>query len=60
VKGTEGGEKQSKESGSKRVLGEINMEEEMATSELKEQDVAEAPNKRAKKAGLSDQPCKSQ
>jgi hypothetical protein len=60
VKVTEGGEKQSKESGSKRALGEINMEEEMIASELKEQEVAEVPNKRAKKAGLADQPCKSQ
>jgi hypothetical protein len=60
VKVTEGGEKQSKESVSKRALGEINMEEEMIAIELKEQEVVEVPNKRTKKVGLADQPCKSQ
>jgi hypothetical protein len=58
ARGNEGGDKQVKESGRKRSLLETcdNGEE----SSAKEQESGTGSNKRAKIAGLADQPCKSQ
>jgi hypothetical protein len=56
----EGSEKQVKEVGRKRSSCEIGSDVEKGDAESKERELAEDPNKRAKVAGLADQPCMTQ